>query len=248
MEIVFLCLIAFFAALVDAIAGGGGILTIPSLLAVGIPPHLALGTNKFSASWGSFTSSFTFFKSKKIYLPLIKYVIPFTFLGASLGVNTALKINQQYLKMIVLIMLFLLAIYTSFKKDIGIENKFTGLNRKKIIIGCIIGFLLGFYDGFFGPGTGSFLLFAFIRFFGFNFTISTANAKILNFTSNLTSLILFALHGKIIYSIGIPMAISTALGARLGSKIAIKHGSKIIKPIFVTMSMAMVVNLLIETF
>lgn len=247
MDILILCIIGFIAAGFDSIAGGGGIITIPAYLALGIPPHFTLGTNKFASSWGSFTSSITFLQSKLVYLPLIKYIIPFTLLGASFGVNTVLHINQKHLQIIVLVMLSLVAIYTLFKKDIGHKNNFKGLNQKKIITGCIIGFVIGFYDGFFGPGTGSFLLFSFIHFFGFNFTVGTANARVLNFVSNITSLILFAINGKIIYSIGIPVGISMVLGARIGSKIAIKQGAKVIKPLFITMSLLIVIKLLIDT-
>jgi len=233
--------------MVDSIAGGGGLLTIPSFLALGIPPHLSLGTNKFAASWGALTSSYTYLRSKKVYLPLVKFIIPFTFAGAALGVNTVLRINQKYLKIIVLIMLIVVAVYTILNKNMGKDDNFTGLNKKKIILGCIIGFIMGFYDGFFGPGTGSFLMFAFIHFFGFNFTNATANARILNFTSNITSLILFAINRKIIYTIALPMSLSMSFGAWIGSKLAIKHGGEIIKPIFVTVSLLMVIKLLFDT-
>ncbi len=246
MTIILLCIVAFVAAFVDAIAGGGGILSVPALLAAGIPPHLTLGTNKFAASWGSFTSSFTYFQSGNVYKPLMKYLIPFTFIGAIAGVTTALSIPATYLKLIVLTLLIFVSIYTLFKKDIGKSNNFTGLNKLNVFSGMTFALIIGFYDGFFGPGTGSFLLFAFIQFFGFNFTISTANAKILNFVSNIVSLILFALNGKIIYTIGLPMGISMLIGARLGSKVAIKHGGKIIKPIFIAMSLGVVIKLLYD--
>jgi len=246
--IIILCIVGFAAAFLDSIAGGGGILTVPALMAAGLPPHLTLGTNKFSATNASFTSTLTFLKSKKIHLPLIKYILPFSFLGAALGVNTVLKINEKYLQIIILVLLVFVALNTLFNKDVGTENEFQGLTRKTIILGCIVGFSVGFYDGFFGPGTGSILLYAFIRIFKFDFTIGTANARILNFTSNVTSLILFAYYGRIVYAVGIPMALSMIFGAYLGTKTAIKHGGKIIKPIFVTMSLGIVVKLLIDTF
>ena len=246
--IIILCIVGFAAASLDSIAGGGGILTVPALMAAGLPPHLTLGTNKFSATNASFTSTLTFLKSKKIHLPLIKYILPFSFLGAALGVNTVLKINEKYLQIIILVLLVFVALNTLFNKDVGTENEFQGLTRKTIILGCIVGFSVGFYDGFFGPGTGSILLYAFIRIFKFDFTIGTANARILNFTSNVTSLILFAYYGRIVYAVGIPMALSMIFGAYLGTKTAIKHGGKIIKPIFVTMSLGIVVKLLIDTF
>jgi uncharacterized membrane protein YfcA len=246
--IIILCIVGFAAAFLDSIAGGGGILTVPALMAAGLPPHLTLGTNKFSATNASFTSTLTFLKSKKIHLPLIKYILPFSFFGAALGVNTVLKINEKYLQIIILVLLVFVALNTLFNKDVGTENNFQGLTRKTIILGCIVGFSVGFYDGFFGPGTVSILLYAFIRIFKFDFTIGTANARILNFTSNVTSLILFAYYGRIVYAVGIPMALSMIFGAYLGTKTAIKHGGKIIKPIFVTMSLGIVVKLLIDTF
>ncbi len=245
--IIILCMVGFAASFIDSIAGGGGILTVPALMAAGLPPHLTLGTNKFSATNASFTSTLTFINSKKIHFPLIKYMLPFSFLGAALGVTAVLQINEKYLNIIILILLIIVALNTLLSKNIGSTNNFQGVNTKIIVMGSIVGFTIGFYDGFFGPGTGSILLYAFIRFFEFDFTMGTANARILNFTSNITSLVLFAYHGRIVYSIGIPMAISMILGAFLGTKMAIKHGGKIIKPIFVSMSLAIVVKLIIDT-
>ncbi|MGB7605647.1 MAG: TSUP family transporter [Lutisporaceae bacterium] len=118
------------------------------------------------------------------------------------------------------------------------------MTKLNIFYGCIFAFALGFYDGFFGPGAGSFLIFLFISIFGFDFTISAGNGKILNFVSNITALVLFALNGKIIYLVGIPMALSMILGARIGTKIAINNGAKVIKPIFVTIALVLTAKLL----
>jgi uncharacterized membrane protein YfcA len=115
-----------------------------------------------------------------------------------------------------------------------------------VIFGILLALSLGFYDGFFGPGTGSFLVFGFINIFGFNFVSSSANARILNFTSNVTALVLFALSGKIDYALGIPVAIFMILGARMGTTVALNKGSKLIKPIFVTMSLAVAVKMLLS--
>lgn len=114
--------------------------------------------------------------------------------------------------------------------------------------GCTIAFTLGFYDGFFGPGTGAFLIFLFIKVLGFDFTIASGNSKVLNFVSNITSLVLFAISGKIYFYVGIPMGLSMMAGARVGSKIAIKNGAKVIKPIFVTIAFALMVKLLFDMF
>ena len=247
LDYLFLSLAGFIAAAVDSIAGGGGLISLPAIMAVGVPPHLALGTNKFASTCASFTSTLTFAKSKKIYIPLIKYLIPCTLVGASIGVYTALKINPAVLQVMILVLIFAVAIYTIINKNFGSVDKFKGLTQLNIFYGCMFAFALGFYDGFFGPGTGSFLIFLFISVFGFDFTISAGNAKILNFVSNITALVLFALSGNIRYIVGIPMALFMILGARVGTKIAIKNGAKVIKPIFVTIALVLTAKLLYQS-
>jgi uncharacterized membrane protein YfcA len=242
---VLLCIAGFVASFVDSIAGGGGLISVPAFMLAGLPPHMVLGTNKFSATAGSFTSSLKFIKSGKANLKLLKYLIPFTFLGSMLGVRAVLHIDQKFLTPLVLILIMFIGIYTLFSKSLGLEDKFRGLTKKNVLLGIVLALSLGFYDGFFGPGTGSFLVFGFINIFGFNFVSSSANARILNFTSNVTALALFALSGKINYMLGIPVAISMILGARMGTTVALSKGSKLIKPIFVTMSLAVAVKMLI---
>lgn len=242
--VLILCVSGFLAAAVDSIAGGGGLISLPAILAVGVPPHFALGTNKFASTCASFTSTLMFTKSNKIHFPLVKYQIPCTLIGAVLGVITVLHINQKFLQIMILVLVFAVAIYTLLKKDFGDEDKFKGLSKKTIVFGCLFAFALGFYDGFFGPGTGSFLIFLFISIYGFDFTVAAGNGKILNFVSNITSLIMFAINGKIMLMAGIPMALSMIIGARVGTKIAIKNGAKVIKPIFITIALALTIKLL----
>ncbi|MGH4138210.1 TSUP family transporter [Clostridium sp.] len=244
-KIIFLCIAGFVAAFVDSIAGGGGLISVPAYMLAGLPAHMVLGTNKFSSTAGSFTSSLGFIKSGKANFKLLKYLIPFTFIGAMLGVRAVLNIDQKFLNGLVLILIMFIGIYTLFSKSLGLEDKFQGLTKKNVIWGIILALSLGFYDGFFGPGTGSFLVFGFISIFGFNFVSSSANARVLNFTSNITSLILFAINGKINYTIGLPVAICMILGAKLGTSVALKKGSKLIKPIFVTMSLAVALKMLL---
>lgn len=243
-NLIFLCTAGFCAAFVDSIAGGGGIISIPAFLLAGIPPHLALGTNKFSASCASFTSSIKFAQSGKVDFKLLKYLAPFTFIGAILGVNTVLNISTRYLNAIVLILLLLVSIYSLFSKNVGTEDNFHGLTKKGISLGMILALFLGFYDGFFGPGTGSFLIFGLINIFCFDFTRAGGNGRVLNFVSNIASLGMFAMRGQINYKIGIPVAIFMIIGARLGTKVALNKGAKLIKPIFVTMSLAVATKML----
>ncbi|QEK13585.1 TSUP family transporter [Crassaminicella thermophila] len=238
MKILYICFFGFLAQFVDSIAGGGGLISIPALFAFGVPPHFALGTNKLGAIFGTLSSSVKFIKSKKVHFPMLKYMIPCTVIGAILGVNTVLMIDQKILNTIVVILLFVVCLYTIFKKDLGSKDNFSGMNKRNIMIGGCIAFILGFYDGFFGPGAGSFLIFSFITFLGFDFLISCGNAKILNTTSVITSFFVFAINGKVIYSIGIPLGICMMLGALLGTNLAITNGRKLIKPIFIIISIA----------
>jgi len=246
--IVLLCMAGFLASFVDSIAGGGGLISVPAFMLAGLPPYMVLGTNKFSATAGSFTSSLQFIKSGKANFKLLKYLIPFTFIGSMLGVKAVLTIDQKFLNALVLVLILFIGIYTLFSKSLGLKDKFKGLTKKNVIYGIFLALSLGFYDGFFGPGTGSFLVFGFISIFGFNFVSSSANARILNFVSNVTALILFALNGKINYAIGLPVAVSMIIGAKLGTTVALSKGSKLIKPIFVTMSLLVAMKMLTGLF
>ncbi|GAA0090214.1 TSUP family transporter [Paraclostridium bifermentans] len=248
LTILFLCLGGFLAAFVDSIAGGGGLISMPVLLMAGLPAHLALGTNKFAGAFGCFSSAYKYSKSGKTNIELLKKLIPFTILGCLLGVKCVLSISENILNILVFLMILIVALYTYLKKDLGKEDKFENLSKKNIKKGIIMAFVLGFYDGFFGPGTGTFLTFAFIKIYGFDFLHASANTKILNFTSNFTALILFMFSGQILYKVAIFYAISMVLGGYIGAKVAINKGSQLIKPIFLFMALAVAIKLLYQAF
>lgn len=248
LTLITICTLGFIAAAVDAIAGGGGLISLPALLLIGIPPHLALGTNKFAATAASMSSAITFARSGKTSWPILKWQIPFTLTGASLGVLAVLRISSSFLSLAVPVLIFLVGIYTVIHKEFGLENRFKGLSPLKLVLACSFALAIGFYDGFFGPGTGSFLIFAFATFLGFDFLTASANAKVLNFMSNFASLLLFAWNGKILYLYGTPMALFMMLGSYFGSKLAIKRGATLVKPIFVTMSFLVAAKLIYQAF
>lgn len=248
LTILFLCLGGFLAAFVDSIAGGGGLISMPVLLMAGLPAHLALGTNKFAGAFGCFSSAYKYSKSGKTNIELLKKLIPFTILGCLLGVKCVLSISENILNILVFLMILIVALYTYLKKDLGKEDKFENLSNENIKKGIIMAFALGFYDGFFGPGTGTFLTFDFIKIYGFDFLHASANTKILNFTSNFTALILFMFSGQILYKVAIFYAISMVLGGYIGAKVAINKGSQLIKPIFLFMAVAVAIKLLYQAF
>lgn len=245
-KLIFLCVAGFFAAFVDSIAGGGGIISVPAYMIVGLPTHIALGTNKFAATMGSLTSSINFIRSGNCNFKLLKIVAPFTLIGSILGVKTVLLIDESFLQPLVLILILAIGIYTFFSKSLGEEDNFNGFTQKNLFLSILLGFSLGFYDGFFGPGTGTFLVFGFINILGLNFLKASANARVLNFVSNISALVTFAISGNINYLIGIPVCILMILGAKIGTRLAINKGNKIIKPIFITMAMAVAVKMLFQ--
>jgi uncharacterized membrane protein YfcA len=238
----------FIAALVDSIAGGGGLISLPAFMMAGVPSQFALGTNKLASTMGSLTSSIKFATSGKVDFKLLKFLIPCTLIGAAVGVNTVLIIDQKILNSLVLVLILFVGLYSLFSKNIGSENNFSGLNKANIFLGMLLAFSLGFYDGFFGPGTGSFLIFGFIKIFKFDFVNAAGNSKILNFVSNIVSLVLFGLNGKLVYMYGIPVGICMIFGARIGTKLALKNGARLIKPIFVVMSLGVAIKMLIPFF
>lgn len=245
MKLVFLIFACFVAAFVDAVAGGGGLISIPAYIISGVPSHFALGTNKFASSFGTMMATSKFAKEKKLHLPLLKFLIPMSLFGAVLGVSSVLLIDPKILTPLVMILVLLVGVYTSLSKNFGEIQQIT--HRKTTLYwGMFFAWLIGFYDGFFGPGAGTFLVFVFIKIFGFDFLCANANAKPLNLTSNLTSLLIFAYHKKVIFSYGIPIALAMMLGGYLGAKVSIKNGSKIIKPLFIAMSLGAFIKLFLE--
>jgi len=244
--IILACIAGFFGAVVDAIVGGGGLITTPALLAIGMPTHLALGTNKFASSMGTISSSYHFYKSGNMNLKLLKYLLPFSLVGSALGVLAVLAIEPDFLRVLIIGLVICIGAYTLLKKDLGIHNTFTGLTRKKIALGVLLALVLGFYDGFFGPGTGSFLIFGLIHIFGYDFKKASANSKLMNLFSNTTAFVLFLINGKVMFLVALPMSISMIIGARVGAKLAITKGAAFIKPVFITVSFALVVKMITD--
>lgn len=244
MELIVLCVGMFLAGFVDSIAGGGGLISTPSLLLAGLSPHIALGTNKVAASLGTLTSSHEFFKSNKLNKELLKMLVPFAFAGAVIGVTTLQFISPRLLEMLIPFMIFGVAIYTVISKRVGMEDSYDGLHSGNKVKGKLLTSVLGFYDGFFGPGTGTFFMFGLVKIFKFDFTVATANTKVLNFTTGFAALLTFLYNGQINWKYGLFSSIFMVAGSKIGSRMAIKNGAKFIKPIFVAMSVVMAVKMI----
>lgn len=230
------------AGTVDAIAGGGGLISLPMLLSAGVPPHIALGTNKLQTTTGTFVATFNYYRQGWFSLKTVYKGLIFGFLGAVLGAVLSQYINGDLLRKIIPILLFIILMYTIFSPHLGIEEKKPKLREFWFYV--IFGFIMGFYDGFFGPGTGSFWVFLLTFFLGYNFTKASAYAKVFNLKSNVIATFCFILGRNIDYHTALCMAAGQIIGGRLGSYLAIKNGAQLIRPIFISVVSFTIISLI----
>ncbi len=234
--------VGILAGIIDTIAGGGGLITIPALLFTGMPPAIALATNKLQSVFGTFTASLYFIRKKIINLKDMKLMIIIAFFSSILGGWALLKIDSSLLIKIIPILLILIGIYFLFSKDIGKVEKHKIVSTIFFTLTFVV--IISFYDGFFGPGTGSFFTIAFIYFLGNNILQATAQTKILNLATNLGSLLVFSCLGEIYLLIGLVMGFGQIIGATIGAKLVISKGQKLIRPLVIIISFAMSFKLL----
>lgn len=238
-QLLLILLIAgFAAAFIDSVVGGGGLIGLPALMYLGLSPATSVATNKLAGMVGSLTSTITFYRSGKLDIKAGLQYFPLTFFGGLLGAFSVHLMNPELLKPLMLIMLALVLVYTIFKKDWGTMEKIAQHSKQKMFTFVIILFLIGYYDGFLGPGTGSFLIFAFLTM-GHDFLKAAGNAKLMNFGSNLAALFMFAFLGQINYAYGIPMAIAQVFGAIVGSRFAIRQGSGYVRVLFIIVTVVL---------
>ncbi len=229
------------AGTVDAIMGGGGLITLPVLLGVGIPPHLALGTNKFQASFGTSIATWRYYRQGWLSFKIMVLGMLPVLSGASLGALLSQYLSSVILSKLMPVLLILILIYTLFSPKLGIEERHPKV--REITFYSVMGLLLGFYDGFFGPGTGSLWMFALVFFLGYSLPKATAYTKICNLYSNLAALLWFAIGHQVDYRIGLVMAMGQMLGGWLGAHLAIHKGAVIIRPLFISVVTATIVML-----
>lgn len=245
--LLFLVLAAFVAAFIDSIVGGGGVISLPSLLLAGLPPHQALGTNKLAATGASSMATVRYTQAGMVVLKLALGLIPFAVLGSFLGATAVLQIEGRYVKALVMAVMVLMTVYVLVRKQFGHENRFESITPAAFALSAAFCLLIGFYDGFLGPGTGSMLLFVFLGVQGFDFVRAAGHGRVINFATNLAALALFAIRGVVDYAVGIPMMVSMVAGAYVGSHFGLRHGKRWIKPLFVTMTGLILLRLLQTT-
>lgn len=249
LTIIFLIFAAFSAGLVDAIAGGGGLIQLPALL-IGLPQANTvevLGTNKVASIFGTSASALTYRRSVKTdALFSATMAIP-AFFGSVLGALSASLIPTQSMRPIVFILLVAVALYTWRKPDLGSIEAMRHDAKRRFIISSIAGLVIGFYDGIFGPGTGSFLMLTLI-YLGFAFLSASAIAKVVNVSTNLGAIMVFGLHGAILWQVALVLAMANIVGGLLGARLAIRGGSTLIRKVFLFVTLALIIKVGIDTF
>ena len=225
--------VALVAGLVDAVAGGGGLITLPALLTVGFPPPLALGTNKLQSVFGSSMATWHYSRNGVIDWRACRFGIAMTFIGALAGAWTVQRIDAGILTWFIPWLLGAILIYTVVRPELGRDKHPARLAPGVFFVAAGLG--LGFYDGFFGPGTGSFWTIALVLLLGQDFLAATGHTKVLNVTSNFASLLIFISADHVAWRVGGVMAVGQIAGARIGAGLVVKKGARFIRPVFLTM-------------
>ncbi len=239
-----LFLAAVLAGFVDAIAGGGGMITLPAMLLAGIPPLQALGTNKLQSLFGSGSASWTYARHGHVDL---RQQLPMGIaaaIGAMVGALAATVVPSTWLRAVLPFLLAGIAIYFALKPDVGAVERQRRMGPRMFTLGFVPA--VGFYDGIFGPGTGSFLMLGFVGLAGFGLLKATAHTKFLNFGSNVGAFVVFLATGSVLWKVGLLMGAGQFLGARAGSRFAMKHGTRVIRPLLVTVSLLLALRLLAD--
>lgn len=221
----------FLAGFVDSIAGGGGLISLPAYLLAGLPAHFAIGTNKTAMSIGTFTAASKYLRAGQIDLRVGALSAIGSFLGASIGSSLAMLIPDSMLKIIMLGVLPAVAIFLLVKKDFGssADGSLELSSRRLTVTALIIGLVVGCYDGLVGPGAGTFFILAFTGFLGFDLLKSSGCAKVANLASNVASMIVFVLNGKVLFALAAPAAVFAVAGNYAGAHLAIRGGSKYVR-------------------
>ena len=235
---------AFGAGLVDAVVGGGGLIQLPAMFSVfpNMAPATLIGTNKLASIFGTSVAAVSYARrvaiAWSVATPAALAALVFAFLGA----YTVTKVSAEFMRLLLPVVLVAVAIYTFAKKDFGSVHAPIHSGTREQTLALLIGAGIGFYDGFFGPGTGSFLVFLFVRIFGFDFLGASAVAKVVNVACNFAALIWFGYSGHLIWQLGATMAVAQIAGSIIGSRMAMKHGSGFVRKLFLVVVTILIIK------
>ena len=244
-----LCGFAFLAGFMDSMVGGGGLIQLPALLI--LLPQAAVatvfGTNKLVSIAGTATAAWQYARHVRLDWPTLLPAAGAAFVCAGLGAKAVTLVHTSFLKPAILVLLIAVAVYVFWQKDFGAIHAPKLTPRVRRWAGAGIGSVLGFYDGFFGPGTGSFLIFAFIGIFGFNFLTASASAKVVNAATNLAAVLFFGFTGHLLYVLALPMAVCNVGGSVLGTRLAVAKGSRFVRVLFLVVLTAIILRFAWDT-
>lgn len=245
-----LCLFAFFAGLVDAAVGSGGLIQVPALFSF-LPYNSSatlLGTNKVAGACGTAFAARSYMGRVKIPWPLILPAVASAFVMSFFGAATVSAVPQEFIRSVVLVLTILMAFYTFIKKDFGLMQSERVIVPRDHVFATTVGGVIGFYDGLFGPGAGSFLVFLFVHVFAFDFLQASACAKLVNLATNVAALLFFIPAGKVLYSYAIPMAVCNIVGALAGSWLAMHKGTSFVRRLFLVLLLFLIIRLTYDAF
>ena len=246
----FLAIASGFAGFVDAMAGGGGLIQLPALI-VGLPNKelpLILGTNKVPSIFGTAAAARNYFKNIKPDIPLTLSMMGPAFIGSMGGASLAAAVPKDFFKPFIVFLLVAVAIYTWIKPELGMNENLKYTHNKRLAIVALIGLLIGFYDGIFGPGTGTFLVFFLVSGIGYAFLKASGTAKLVNISTNAGAILSFQLTGHIWWQLGLLLAFANVTGAIVGSRLAIKGGSPLVRKVFLAVTFLLIARVAWDTF
>ena len=245
----FLAIASGFAGFVDAMAGGGGLIQLPALI-VGLPNKelpLILGTNKVPSIFGTAAAARNYFKNIKPDIPLTLSMMGPAFIGSMGGASLAAAVPKDFFKPFIVFLLVAVAIYTWIKPELGMNENLKYTHKKRLAIVALIGLLIGFYDGIFGPGTGTFLVFFLVSGIGYAFLKASGTAKLVNISTNAGAILSFQLTGHIWWQLGLLLAFANVTGAIIGSRLAIKGGSPLVRKVFLAVTFLLIARVAWDT-
>ncbi|AXQ27629.1 sulfite exporter TauE/SafE family protein [Solimonas sp. K1W22B-7] len=239
-----LCAFALLAGFIDSVVGGGGLILVPALFVLmpGVPPATLLGTNKLCSIWGTSAAAWQYLRRVPVELRATLPACAAAFGCSLLGARAVSLAPPEQLRPLVLVLLLAVLAYTLWKKDLGALHAPRLSGGPEMLAAVAVGAGIGFYDGFFGPGTGSFLLFAFVGLFGYSFLAASASAKLVNVVTNAAAVIWFARSGHILYDVALAMAVFNVAGALLGARLAIRHGSGFVRALYIAVVAALILK------
>ena len=245
-QLLIICPLVFAASLLDAVAGGGGLVSLPAYLIAGLPPHNAIATNKLSSSIGTCASTARFIRNKCVDWPTAIPSAILAVLGSIAGAQLILAIDDNVIRYIMLVLVPVLAFVVLKKRDLAAEPLEPVSRKRQFLVVCVAALFVGMYDGFYGPGTGTFLLLAYTQLAKMPLRLAAGNVKIANLSSNVGSLVVFLLHGQAIIPIGLISAVFAVAGHYIGAGVLLKNGAKVVRPFVLTVLALLFVRLIYD--